>query len=175
MRLAVFALLLAALPARAQSAPADVTPEAALSYAWSESLGGALAVANALDDVAVLVTDDTADPDDLLGDVRGGLTTAALGSAATAGGLTAALQFSVALADAAQRAQADAALTADVLALGGLLVATAEEAMDAAFSESLDEIDESGASAQWAPRAAEIRAVVGRLEGATAALGIAAP
>ena len=110
-------------------------------------------------------------------DTQTALMTASLGAAASSGALTAALRFSLALADAAQRPQISAALTADTEALGGLLVLVAEETSAAALVPSGDDFaDDAGeAPASWGTRADQIRALVGRLDGATKALGIAAP
>lgn len=175
MRLLLLLVLVAtAAPASAQGAPADdATPDAVLGATWAEVLGGATAASWALDEAAA--TDASATDAQTLDDVRAGLLTAALGSAASAGGLTAALQFSLALAGPAERAQVAAALSDDTFALGGLLVLVAEEATAAAVAPTYAELDASGAPATWTERAGQIRALVGRLEGATAALGIAAP
>ena len=175
MRLLLLALLVATAPASAQGAPADdVTPDAVLGATWAEVLGGATAASWALDEAAATDAAGAANTE-ALDDVRAGLLTAALGSAASAGGLTAALQFSLALADPAERAQVAAALSDDTAALGGLLVLVAEEATAAAVAPTYADLDASGSPAMWAERAEQIRALVGRLEGATAALGIAAP
>ena len=110
-------------------------------------------------------------------DAQTALMTASLGAAASSGALTAALRFSLALADPAQRAQVSAALSADTEALGGLLVLVAEEASAAALVPSGDDLadDPDEAPVSWGTRAEQIRGLVGRLDGATKALGIGRP
>ncbi|HEX8298917.1 MAG TPA: hypothetical protein VF594_07110 [Rubricoccaceae bacterium] len=166
MRLLLLLALLATVPARAQEASAqdDVTPESVLASTWAEALGGAEAVAWALEDAAA---DSTLAGPEEDGDADRALRTAALGAAGTSATLAAAVQFSLALADAPERASVDAALTDDAVALHGLLVWVAETA-------SGEDAGEPGAPPAWAERAAQVRALAARLGGAVGALGLSA-
>lgn len=178
MRLAVLALVaLSAMPAVAQTdAPsaaelADFTPEAILAQTWTEALGGATATSWALDAAVYEDSTGAALPEaERLANVRRELMTAVEAGAATSGGLAAALQFSVALADPADRAEVYAALSDDTVVLHQLLVQIAEEA--GGFILADPDVDVEAARATWRPQAALVRTLVGRLEGATAALGL---
>lgn len=186
IRFALLALLaLAARPAAAQTADdsSDVTPDAVLAQAWTETLYGAEAVAFALDDVAA---DTVGAAPEAAGEAGRGRATAAVAAASTAGMLGVTLQFSIALADPAERPSVSAALAEDGLGLHLLLTAVAETVDPppddpTVLTAPVQNADGSPAedlqpeAEDWAVRAAQIRAAVGRLRGATAALGLAAP
>ena len=187
LRLALLLALLTAAPVRAQSAEdfSDVTPEAVLAQTWAEALGGAEAVAWALDDVAAPPDTSLAPAADASAHRRAAQT-AATAAAATAATVGAVLPFSLALADPAERATLYAALGEDALALHGLLVLVAEEpsarprrharTLRPARSGRLDAPAGSDAPAErWDVRAAQIRQLAGRLGGALAALGLTGP
>ena len=179
MRLAFLLALLCAAPATAQgSAPsaaelAEITPDAVLASVWAEALGGATATSWALDGAAFEDSTGAALPEpERLTSVRRELMTVVTAAAATSADLATVLQFSLALADPADRAEVYAALGEDTLALQALLVQTAEETGDAVRAPSWAEFDVSGSRTTWSPRSEQIRALVGRLEGATSALGL---
>ncbi len=185
LRLSLLVLLAAlAGPSAAQSGEdyADVTPDAVLAQAWSEALYGAEAAAFALDDVAA---DTTGASPETLGEANRGRALAAVASAASAASISLMLQFSIALAGADERPSVVAALAEDALGLHALLTLVAETAHPPPDDPTLmtaQAQNPDGSSAEnvaeeedWAARAAQIRGAVGRLRGATAALGITAP
>ncbi|HEX9952964.1 MAG TPA: hypothetical protein VGB53_14430 [Rubricoccaceae bacterium] len=170
MRLALLLALFAAAPVRAQDASAfdDATPDAVLAATWAEAMGGAEAVAWALEEAVAVLADpeDSVDDEETNTDAARALRTASLAAAGTAATVATAMQFSLALADPPERASVDAALTDDAVALHGLLVEIAETAS----GEDSDARSDPGA---WSARAGQVRALAGRLGGAAAALGIA--
>ena len=181
--LLVAGLVLAARAPAAQPGDAypDVTADAVLAQTWAEALGGAEAVAWALDDVA---DDTTGAPAAAHGEANRARATAAVASAATAATLVPALQFSIALAGPSERASVVAALSEDALGLHTLMLLVAETvhpppADPTLLTARVQTADgtpaEDAEPEDWAGRAAQIRAVAGRLRGATAALGITAP
>jgi hypothetical protein len=182
MRLSLLLVLLTALPAWAQAPPpaaaelAAMDPDAVLAGLWAEALGGATAVSWALGGAAYEDSTGAALPEpERLANVRRELMTAVTAASAASAHLSDALQFSLALADTSDRAEVYAALADDTVALHGLLVQTAEEAGDAVRAPSSAALDAGGGRAAWRPRSAQVRTLVGRLEGATAALGLVAP
>ena len=176
MRLSLLLTLLLAAPVRAQTPEdfGDATPEAVLAMTWTEALGGAEAVAWALDDVAA---DTAGAPAEAVGDAGRARAPAAVASAASAATLGAALQFSIALADEAERATVHAALGADAVALHTLLMVVAETVDPPPDDPTLVSAAPEGvpdeAAVSWGAYAGQIRAVAGRLGGAVAALGLA--
>lgn len=180
------ALALSARPAAAQSAAdfAGATPDAVLAQTWSEALYGAEAVARALDDVAA---DTTGALPETLGEANRGRALAAVASASTSAMLSLSFQFSMALADPAERQSLYAAIGDDTLGLTMLLLGIAETVHpppdDPTILRTAPVQNEDGSSVDyaqpdakdWAERAEQIRDAVGRLRGATAALGITAP
>ena len=119
----------------------------------------------------MLVAEDS-DGSERLRAVRREITLAAITAAGASAHLSSALQFSLALADTTSRAEIYAALADDTLALHSLLNRTLEDAFDAVRAPSWADFDASGTRATWSPRSAQVRALVGRLEGATSALGL---
>lgn len=179
------ALALACRPAAAQTGEdySGVTPDGVLGQAWTEALYGAEAVAFALDDVA---DDTTGAAPETAGAAGRARATAAVASAATAATVVLSMQFSIALAGPADRPSVAAALEEDVVSLHTLLVLVAETVdppptdptLMTAQVQNADGTPAADVAAEpedWAVRAAQIRTVVGRLRGATAALGITAP
>ncbi len=154
-----------------------------LGQAWSETLYGAEAVAGALDDVAA---DTAGAAPETAGEANRARALAAVASAAASASVSLSLQFSIALADPPERAGVYAALAEDALGLNMLLLMVAEtvnpppddptlmtapvQNPDGSLAEDMQPEAED-----WSARAAQIREAVGRLRGATAALGITAP
>ncbi len=176
MRLFLLLALLLGRTAAAQPAAdfADVTPDAVLSATWAEAFGGAEAVAWALDDIAA---DTTGAPPETAGDARRARALAAVASAGTAATLSAAMQFSLALAEPAERATVYAALGEDTMALHGLLTLLAETVDPPPDDATLFSAAPTGTlgapDVSWSERAAQVRTLTGRLIGSVAALGIA--
>lgn len=180
------ALLLAvatATPARAQIDDPDVTPSVALAQAWSESLYGAEAVARALDDVAADTVGASAEA---VGEAGRARALAAVASAASATSLALSLQFTIALADPAERPTISAAIGEESLGLHMLLLMIAETVhpppddptlttAPARTEDGAADEDMQPEAEDWGGRAAQIREIVGHLRGATAALGLIAP
>lgn len=183
---AALLLALAAAPAANAQTAEDLgagTPAEVLAQTWTEALGGAEAVARALDDVA---DDTTGAAPETLGEVNRARGLAAVASASTAAMLIDALLFSVALADPAEQPTVIAALADDALGMQMLLLLVAEtvnpppddptlmtapmQNPDGSLAEDMEPEAED-----WAVRADQIREAVGRLRGATAALGLTAP
>lgn len=182
LRPAALLLLAVAAPAMAQTDDySDITPDAMLAQAWSEALYGAEGVARALDDVAA----DTAGASaETVGEAGRARALAAVASAASATSVALSMQFSIALADPAERPSILAAIEEDALGLHLLLVVVAENVhpprpdptlMSVQNEDGSPAVDPEFTPETWAERAAVIREVVGRLRGATAALGITAP
>ena len=178
-------LALGSRTAAAQTADdfSDATPDAVLAQAWSDALYGAEAVAGALDDVAA---DTAGAAPEALGEANRGRALATVAAAASSASISLSLQFSIALADPSERASVYAALAEDALGLNNLLLLVAETvdpppADSALMTARAQHPDGSPAGdiqpevEDWAARAAQIREAVGRLRGATAALGITAP
>ena len=181
MRLVLLLALLAAAPVQAQPDFSDVTPDGVLAATWNEALGGAEAVAWALDDVAA---DTLGAPAEAVGDANRARATAAVAAAATAATLVPAMQFSIALAGPSEQAAVQAALAEDVLGLHTLLMLVAETVdppppdptLRTARARSPDGTPAAPGDAapeDWAARAAQIRTLAARLGGAVAALGLA--
>ena len=178
MRLALLFALLLSRTAAAQTAAdfADVTPEAILAATWAEALGGADAVAFALDDMAA---DTTGAPPETVGEAGRARALATVASAGTAATLSVAMQFSLALADPAERPTVYLAVGEDTVALHGLLMLVAETADPPPDDPTLLSAAPSGSAGppavSWSERAAQVRALAGRLAGSTAALGLTQP
>lgn len=185
MRLALLSLaLLAAGPAAAQTGLVGVTPDEVLAQTWAEALGGADAVAFALGDVA---DDTTGAPAGTVGEAGRARALAAVAAGATSATLSAALQFSIALADPAEQATVEAALAEDVVGLHTLLLLVAETVDPPPPDPTLQAADpmdadggpppmDAGAGLDsWTAIAAQLRALAGRLDGAVTALGLSAP
>ena len=175
-------LALAALPCAAQDeAVAGTDVDGVLASLWAETLGGATAVTWVLDEAVSATTDSTLAEDARTSDHRRALLTASTAAASTAGGLVAALQFTIALADPAEQEAVEAELAEDAVSLHSLLVWVAEEAGTAALDlpdTALDatpegyEPEDPDTPETWRERADQIRELGGRLSGATQALGI---
>jgi len=186
MRLLLFLLLLVSAPALAQTAPSaaeldEMNPDAVLAQLWGEAFGSATATTWALGDADS--TDWTHFEADTLGgdalpyqvDVRQALMTTATAAASASSHLSAALQFSLALADSSERPEIYAALGEDTLALHLRLVRVAEEAGRSILATSPADFDTSSSLINWAEEIDQINVLVARLKGATAALGLTAP